>query len=401
MSKGSDMAKRAKSGRKIGMPKVYPSGKPSTPYMVSWRHSGKRDRYYFRTHREAEDKRKELENRILNEGADGVHFGAEARAEWAAATKILRPFNVSLIEVCQEYARKHRSVGKSVPWDEAVFQLRESMEKANRRPKTIKSAAKRLEAFRRCIGAKTVQDLSQENVETFLGSGNWTPSTIAGYRVTLSRMANFAVKRRWIPENPVADIDPPSVDRGNPTVYTIEEANRLLHVAANMRSQYRSGKRLHYDQGRIVRRLCLLLLAGLRPEEIDHLEPKDILPDGIRVSVGKIRGRRSVRIVPVSHQFRAWWDAYPNLFSDFSPPNFRRLYERAKRTAGIDKAGTDIERHTWISARMAVTGDENRTAREAGNSPAVIYAHYFQLLSEAEAQGLGAYSPILGACCSI
>ncbi|PXA04806.1 hypothetical protein DDZ13_06480 [Coraliomargarita sinensis] len=383
------------------MPKIYPSGKKSHPWMVSWRHQGKRDRYYFKTEQAAKEKLDELEKKILVEGAEGVYFDANARAEWRAATNILQPFKVSLIEVAQDYANRHRSVHDSIRWDDAVFQLVESLERANRRPKTIKSTQKRLKLYQEYIGATSLADFTAENVEAFLASGDWKPSTVAGYRVALSSLGNFAMRRKWIAENPVDGIEPPKLDRGNPTVYTVEEANRLLHVAANMRSQYRTGKKLHYDQGRIVRRLCLLLLAGLRPEEVDHLKPENMLPDGIRVSVGKIRGRRSVRIVPMSPQFRAWWDAYPNKFSDFSPPNFRRLYERAKKTAGIEKTGTDLERHTWISCRLAATGDENRTSREAGNSPAVIYSNYFQLMTEAEARQLGAFTPLPGACCSI
>jgi len=369
--------------------------------MVSWRHSGKRERFYFRTKAEAVAKRKDLEKRILEEGAAGVHFDAAARSEWHVATKILRPFGVSVVEAAQDYARRNRSANEGVTWEDAVFALVESMERANRRPKSITSTRKRLRFFRDFSGATSIRDLTVENIEAFLASANWKPSTVAGYRVALSALGNFAVRRKWLPENPAAAIQPPRLDRGNPTVYTIEEANRLLSVAANMRSQYREGKRLHYDHGRIVRRLCLLLLAGLRPEEVDGLRPENILPDGIRVSEGKIRGRRSVRIVPISPQFRAWWDAYPNKFSDFSPPNFRRLYDRAKRAAGIEKTGTDLERHTWISARLAATADENRVAREAGNSPAVIYANYFQLISEAEANRLGAFSPLPGALCSI
>jgi len=46
----------------------------------------------------------------------------------------------------------------------------------------------------------------------------------------------------------------------------------------------------------------------------------------------------------------------------------------------------DICRHSWISYRLAVVKDEAQVAREAGNSPDVIYRHYFQLVSDAQAK---------------
>lgn len=56
---------------------------------------------------------------------------------------------------------------------------------------------------------------------------------------------------------------------------------------------------------------------------------------------------------------------------------------------GVDARGPDIPRHTAISCALAVCKDENEVARWAGNSPDVIYRHYYSLISEAEAATLG------------
>jgi hypothetical protein len=45
----------------------------------------------------------------------------------------------------------------------------------------------------------------------------------------------------------------------------------------------------------------------------------------------------------------------------------------------------DICRHSYISYRLSMIGDEVRVAREAGNSPDVIYRHYFQLVTRRDA----------------
>lgn len=357
--------------------------------MVSWRFDGKRERKYFPTRVDAEAKRKELLGKIAREGAEGVHFDAAARSEWFAAKRIVEPLGVSLIEAASFYAQQHRDKCVSTSWVEAEFAYRESLERSNRREWTIKNAKRFLAAFQTWAGAQTLGDFSEANVAAFLGRSDWSPKTVATYRAALSGFGSFAVRRGWLRENPVERITPPRLDRNTPEIFSIDEANRLLTAASQLECVDRAtGKR---DRGRIVRRLCLLLLAGLRPEEVDRLSPQNILPDAIRVNEGKLRGRRSVRIVPLSPAFRAWWDAFPG---ETCPPNFRKLYRRARELAGIDKVGTDIARHTWISARLSQIHDEARVAREAGNSPEIIYSNYFQLIPEAEAVQLGGYCPL-------
>ena len=39
-------------------------------------------------------------------------------------------------------------------------------------------------------------------------------------------------------------------------------------------------------------------------------------------------------------------------------------------------------RHSYISYRLTLTGDVNRTALEAGNSPAIIHRHYHALVDD-------------------
>ena len=382
-----------------GLPKVYPNNASKAhPFLVSWRHQGKRERYYFKTEEEAIEKRNALIKTIHVEGAEGVQFGAVARAEYAACSKILAPLGVSLIEAVQTYARSLKSNAASKKWTEAVFDLKESLEMANRRPKTITNTETRLRMFAEFIEPETLADFNQDNCERFLASGNWKPSTVAALRAALSKLGNHSVMRKWIRENPVENIGSPTLDPGHPEVYTIDEANRLLTVAAHQWSELRTQKKIpgqkqkrEFDQGRILGRMALLLLLGLRPTEIDSLKPSDFRKDGVRVGTGKLRGRRSVRFVLYTPSFLAWWNVSTK---ETCPSNFRKLYEAAKEAANIEKHGTKIERHTRISALLATSEDENYTARQAGNSPDVIYNNYFQLLDKAEAAQLGAYCPL-------
>jgi len=68
-----------------------------------------------------------------------------------------------------------------------------------------------------------------------------------------------------------------------------------------------------------------------------------------------------------------------------------RLREIA-RTAGFSLAENGF-RHTWISARVEITGDIPRAALEAGTSVAKIHQHYRELLRSEAAAAWFAVTP--------
>jgi integrase len=69
-------------------------------------------------------------------------------------------------------------------------------------------------------------------------------------------------------------------------ILSIDEIKRLLFVAAT------------YQNGVMAATISIGLFAGLRPCEIDQLKPEQIMPDGIRVTGGKLR-RQLNRTVPI------------------------------------------------------------------------------------------------------
>jgi hypothetical protein len=50
-------------------------------------------------------------------------------------------------------------------------------------------------------------------------------------------------------------------------------------------------------------------------------------------------------------------------------------------------------RHTFISARVVVTGSEAQTSLEAGNSPQMVHTHYLELMTKEEGEAWFASAP--------
>jgi hypothetical protein len=69
------------------------------------------------------------------------------------------------------------------------------------------------------------------------------------------------------------------------------------------------------------------------------------------------------------------------------PVTASEYYEQlavAAKAAGVRWKANAL-RHSFISYRVAQTRDVAATALEAGNSPKIVFAHYRQLCTEAEA----------------
>ena len=130
-------------------------------------------------------------------------------------------------------------------------------------------------------------------------------------------------------------------------------------------------------------------LAGLRVEEIMRLDWADVwrVEGHIEITArqAKTRQRRLVEICPA---LAAWlkiprkssgriWAKNPNLFFvEFSES--RNQLEIPSRRNGL--------RHGFCTFHFALHANENLTAQRAGNSPAIIHAHYKGLATKAEAE---------------
>ncbi|WP_309398564.1 hypothetical protein [Cerasicoccus maritimus] len=92
-------------GRKKTGAVVYPvRNHPTMNFMVSLRYpNGKRLREYFKDEADAETRAGALNKDLLYEGLEGVRFGAEARAEYAACKRKLDGRGVSLMAVVDDW----------------------------------------------------------------------------------------------------------------------------------------------------------------------------------------------------------------------------------------------------------------------------------------------------------
>ena len=98
------------------------------------------------------------------------------------------------------------------------------------------------------------------------------------------------------------------------------------------------------------------------------------------------------RHAPVTIALKEWLAMCPRpqnsdtrLCERFSAENtLARAMTKAIRDAGVLPVLNGL-RHTFCSARVAVTDDVKQTSREAGNSPAIILQHYVKVMTKSKA----------------
>ena len=135
--------------------------------------------------------------------------------------------------------------------------------------------------------------------------------------------------------------------------------------------------------------LAIAGLAGLRAEEIMRLDWADVwrVKDHIEITAKQAKTRQR-RLVDISPALDAWLKSsrkkcgkvYPGGYHVF---NTRFLTQRSSLKIPTRKNGL---RHAFCTFHFALHSNENLTAAQAGNSPAMIHQHYKGLVTKADAE---------------
>jgi integrase len=131
--------------------------------------------------------------------------------------------------------------------------------------------------------------------------------------------------------------------------------------------------------------LVLLGFCGVRPAEMRRLQWRDVRFNTRTLVLDALKTKTaSRRTVPICEAALMWLRPYKGshgqIWSNTDgrwSKSLRHLHQRVKV-----KQQPNALRHSYISYRLTLTGDVNRTALEAGNSAAMIHSHYHALVED-------------------
>lgn len=291
------------------------------------------------------------------------------RVEAEACFAKCAALGISLTSAVDSHIERTRALGLSSTVGAAYEHM---MEAKRDRGKLYRTQLKNMLApFLAAYRDRKLDDFSVDELDRFLASRGGAPRSRNNLRGYLCILWNHSVKKGMAKENPavattLADVAPSEVSILEP------KALRAMFDAAQEICP------------KSIAPLAIQAFAGLRSAEVAKLDWGDVDLDERRIVVSARKAKtRTRRIIPISD----------NLYAFLAPVakdaglvvqachriEFPKI--RAAVLARGFRWGDNALRHSFVSYRLAQTGNENTTSLEAGHSPSILHKNYKGLVS--------------------
>ncbi len=317
---------------------------------------------------------------IGQEGETKIEKGIDDVAkEYAEAYRLLGG-RATILEVCRDWLKRNAIELPKITVADAVTRLKKQADtdgKSNDRQKQLAAA---LDAFTDAFNWE-VHQITPKMIADYLTALPFRERTKRNHRDTIAFFNRWLVLRGYLAKGTdwMEGVQNYTARKlGEISIYSAEEMRRLIAAADK----------------RILPMIVIGGFAGLRHAEIARLDWQDIdLEEGFIEVKAQHAKTDTRRIVPLKANLKA-----------FLLPLAKKsgkVITLVNTTKQLLKAATDTGdkangvkaldwkhnalRHTYISARVAESGDVPRVADEAGNSPQVIRTNYLKRIRPAAA----------------
>ena len=323
-------------------------------FVVDARIAGKGERKFFATRVQAEGYASSARTRRLNEGESVFNDEDLARHGWTVAMAI-------------RFALDHLNrQAASAPVGEVLEKLIAAKTAAGRRAGYCNELRWRLSKFVDFSKGKTVAQVSVQEIEHFLSSLSVAPGTWNTYRRDLVTLWSYAVKSGLALTNIAQKTERASEVDAPPGILSPKQAAAIL--AASVDEDVRAAHAIGF-------------FAGLRVSEINKLDWSDVDFKSGHIHVSAATSKtRSRRLVPILPNLVRWLKPIVKGSGKITGANFRRRSAAAKAAAKSTPWPENAMRHSFVSYRLAATGDAAKTALESGHDQAVLFRHYRELV---------------------
>lgn len=321
-------------------------------------------------------------------------------ASYARALELLRPTGQSLEIVAATYAKAFADLGGDRIGEAVAFFLRNNPD--NLTPRTVAEVVAEMLAQREADGVSAghLQDLkvrlnrfaaafqvplssvTANDMQHWLDGLKLGPRSKQNFRKATRNLFAYAQRRNYYPRgsNPASDAEVPSSNGGTVEIFTPSEMARLLAAAS----------------AKFLPALAIGAFAGLRAAELQRIEWKDVdLAGGFITVTAENAKTRTRRIVPLLPNLAAWLAPHVRkagkVWQD-TARNWSVAQEATAAASGVEwkRNGT---RHSFASYRLAQTQSAAQVSLECGNTPAMVFAHYRELVKPDAAAAWFAVAP--------
>ncbi len=377
---------------------AHPTNSSGWTYVVAWKSEGVRKREKFADQEEAMQEARNKAGQIDHGKLDGANMTVGERDELKAARDLAG--KTPLLAAMQEWA-KARDItnGNVLPACEAwaarnvisferidVGTIVKNFTAAKKRSGVDVTCSydKILPALVTFAGGRMLDTLSARELQAWLDSRYPHPVSRNTARKRIVALWRWARKSGYLPRETLTEAEQ--------TEFAQEASAEIGVINAEV-----FGRLLHHFRSKHPEYLGALAIAGftgLRRAEIHAQDWSDINLERAFVRVTKAkRNTPARRLVPLCEAAISWLKLCPKkegaLCSNMAIDRIRHIARGAKTDGGKElfpAIPDNAFRHSFISHRVAATGNVAATALEAGNSPNVIFRHYRELFTKDEGE---------------
>jgi integrase len=369
---------------------------------LCWKEGGRRRTRCFACMDEAKMVAQQISVRLANGWSLGDEVTRRDIEILRHCEGLVRSFGVQLVAAVEEWASARKTAGKIPLADavrfyqanrtdilpsrtvaEAAEEFVESLRNRGVSAAYVSSAKLHATAFASKVGGE-LGEVTVADINRYLtGLTHLGPVSRNTIRRTIITMFSFAKRQGYLhPDRKTAAEQTEKFKETDSeiAIFTPEEMERLL-LAAHQR---------------ILPFLAIGGFAGIRSAEIHRLHWEDIKWDRGHIEIAGRKAKTAARrLVPLTDNLKAWLAPWreatgPIVPISDTPGALGDLAVNARIPGGWRQ---NALRHSFISYRVAETGDVPRTALEAGNSPKMIFRHYREVVTGDDAKAWFAIIP--------
>lgn len=302
--------------------------------------SGKRERYYYADPKAAKKHATGIIKIYHERGTQAGAIDPALASEAIAAEALLKPFNVSILDVVRDYVKRNDNARARLTLDEAWTAYEALLVVNKRADATIEDYRRGRKSLPDWFFRLKVGEASEEKIEKALDE-----STSHRGKTWNRKLREI---RAVIRETLRTEIKPAVVKRRDPVIMTADEASKIMKLAAAQ------GCALPF---------ALLLFAGIRPDgELYRISWGSIKEKYIDIS-GDVSKTEDDRHIPIKPNLRKWLNACQG--DDIIPVNWKRNLQAIRKAVGI--VDQDVPRHTFASCFYRLNS-ESETIKALGHT---------------------------------
>lgn len=307
-----------------------------------------------------------------NHGTAAFSISEALRVEAMECERELQSFGKTLRDATRFYVKHLRAISSSRTVRDVIAELLAARKADGASVRYLGDLRVRLARFSDVFGDDMIAAISAKQIADWLrglGVGAVTRNT---FRRRLAALFSFARRNGYVAQSPIADVEQAKERGGEIEILTVKQTARLMECA--------SAETLPY--------WAIGAFAGLRAAEIARLDWREVdFERGlieIKASKAKTASRRHVTI---QSNLAEWLAPYRNAHGAVCPMGLRKKLEADRERAGLRQNWPqNALRHSFGSYYLAAFPDAAALALQMGNSPAMIFKHYRELVKPREAQ---------------